>query len=187
MKGSLSASLLGALLCLCLSGAAASAGGDGKKEGKPRPYFSGTWELDRAKSDFGLFSDRPLARADATLVIAHRDPELKITRTLKLNGQQEVKEFSYYTDERGETNPATVGAGEVKSKTRWEGERVAARSKMSWPGRGGGPGVEMEVTQKWQVSSDGRTLTNTTVITNQAGADGVKNTNEIKLVYRRAS
>ena len=171
------------LLALCLllaCAAAAVARDDRKKEGKPHPDFSGTWELDRSKSDFGLFSDRPLSRADATLVIAHRDPELKITRTLKLNDQQEVKEFSYYTDERGETNPATLGAGEVKSKTKWEGERVAARSKMTWPGRGGGAAYELDVTQKWQVSSDGKTLTNTTVITNQTGAQ------EIKLVYRRA-
>ena len=171
------------LLCLCLltCAAAAPAGDDKKKEGKTHPDLSGTWELDRSKSDFGLFGDRPLSKADSTLVIAHRDPELKITRTLKLNGQEEVKEFTYYTDERGETNPATIGAGEVKSKTKWDGEKVAARSKMSWPGRGGGPGVSMDVTQKWQVSSDGKTLTNTTVITNQMGA------NEIKLVYRRAS
>jgi len=165
-------------LCLLLACAAAATARDDKK--KARPDFSGTWELDRSKSDFGLFRDRPLSRADATLVIAHRDPELKITRTLKLNGQQEVKEFNYYTDERDETNPATVGAGEVKSKTKWEGERVAAHAKMSWPGQGGGPAVELDVTQKWQVSSDGKTLTNTTVITSQMGA------NEIKLVYRRA-
>jgi hypothetical protein len=173
-----------ALLCLCVLAACASfaaARGDGKKEGKPHPDLSGTWELDRSKSDFGLFRDRPVSRADSTLVIAHRDPELKITRTMKLNGQQEVREFTYYTDERGETNPATIGAGEVKSKTKWEGERVAARSKMSWPGQGGGAAVEMDVTQKWQVSSDGKTLTNTTVISNQMGAQ------EIKLVYRRAS
>jgi hypothetical protein len=173
-----------ALLCLCLLLACASpaaARDDKKKEGKPHPDFSGTWELDRSKSDFGLFRDRPLSKADATLVIAHRDPELKITRTLKLNDQQEVKEFSYYTDERGETNPATIGAGEVKSKTKWDGDKVAAHAKMSWPGQGGGAGYELDVMQKWQVSSDGKTLTNTTVITNQMGAQ------EIKLVYRRAS
>jgi hypothetical protein len=172
------------LLCLCLLLACPASGaerGDKKKEGKTHPDFSGTWELDKSKSDFGLFRDRPLAKADSTLVIAHRDPKLKITRTLKLNEQLEVKEFNYYADERGETNPATVGAGEVKSKTKWEGDKVAARAKMSWPGPGGGAGVELDVTQKWQVSSDGKTLTNTTVITNQMGA------NEIKLVYRRAS
>ncbi len=142
--------------------------------------MSGTWELDRSKSDFGLFRDRPLSRADSTLVIAHRDPELKITRTLRLNDQQEVREFNYYTDERGETNPATIGAGEVKSKTKWDGEKVAARAKMTWPGQGGAQGAELDVTQKWQVSSDGKTLTNTTLISNPMGVQ------EVRLVYRRA-
>src|SRR5215210_4704935 len=103
MRRPLSAPLLAVLLTLCLSAAAA---GDGKK--KSHPDFSGTWQLDRAKSEFGEFSERPLSKADSTLVVAHGDPELKIKRTLRLNGQEEVKDFTYYTDERGETNQATL-------------------------------------------------------------------------------
>ena len=175
------------LLTLCLLAACAAAGGgaasarDDRKE-KARPDFSGTWELDRSKSNFGLFRDRPVSKADSTLVITHRDPELKIERTLKLNGQQETKQFAYYTDGRGETNPATIGAGEVKSKTKWDGERVAAQSKLKWPGRDGAAGPELDLTQRWQVSSDGKTLTNSTVIS--SAQTGVQ---EIRLVYRRAS
>ena len=169
-------------LCLVACAVGAAPAQDGKKkEGKPRPDLSGTWELDRSKSNFGLFSDRPLSKADATLVVAHREPELKITRTLRLNGQQETKEFTYYTDGRGETNPATIGGGEVKSKTKWDGEKVAAHAKMTWPGQSGAAGAEMDVTQKWQVSSDGKTLTNTTAFGSvQTGVQ------EVKLVYRRA-
>ena len=172
------------ILSLCLIACAvggAAARDDKKKEGKPRPDLSGTWELDKSKSDFGLFRDRPISKADSTLVIAHVEPELKITRTLKLNGQQEVKVFTYYTDERGETNPATVGAGEVKSKTKWDGEKVSAYAKMTWPGQNGAAGAEMDVTQKWQVSSDGKTLSNTTALSSvQTGVQ------YIKLIYRRA-
>ena len=171
------------LITLCLAAACAAAGGaaarDDKK--KERPDLSGTWELDKAKSDFGLFRDRPISKADSTLVVEHKEPELKITRTLKLNGQQETKQFAYYTDGRGETNPATIGAGEVKSKTKWDGERVAAHSKLVWPGRDGAAGPELDVTQKWQVSSDGKTLTNSTVMS--SAQTGVQ---EIRLVYRRA-
>ena len=167
------------LLALAVGGAAARDGG--KKEGKPRPDLSGTWELDKSKSDFGLFRDRPVSKADSTLVIAHSDPELKVTRTLRLNGQQETKVFTYYTDGRGETNPAAIGAGEVKSKTKWDGDKVSAQAKMTWPGQNGAPGVEMDVTQKWQVSSDGKSLTNTTGFS--SAQTGVQ---EIRLVYRRA-
>ncbi len=173
------------LLTMCLVFACAAAGaaarGEGKKEEKPRPDLSGTWELDKSKSDFGLFRDRPISKADSTLVIAHREPELKIRRTLRLGGQQEVKEFTYYTDGRGETNPAAVGAGEVKSKTKWDGSKVSAHAKMTWPGQNGSAGVEMDVTQKWQVSSDGKSLTNTTAFS--SAPTGVQ---EVRLVYRRA-
>ena len=169
MKRALSASLL--LLCLLAS----SAAGDGKKK---HPDLSGTWQIDHAKSEYGEWSDRPLSRAESTLVIAHADPELKIRRTLSLNGREEVKEFIYYTDGRGETNPATLGAGEVKSKTRWDGDKVVAEAHVTRQGAGGN--YELNVTQKWQVSSDGKTLTNTTTIGNPTGAQ------QVKLVYRRA-
>ena len=170
--------LLSLCLAACFAGAAAQ--DDRKKEAKPHPDLTGTWELDRSKSDFGLFRDRPISKADSTLVVVHHDPELKVTRTLRLNGQQEVKEFTYYTDGRGETNPATIGAGEVKSKTKWDGDKVTAHAKMTWPGQNGAAGVEIDVTQKWQVSSDGKSLTNTTVISNPMGVQ------EVRLVYRRA-
>jgi hypothetical protein len=172
------------LLSLCLfacAAAGAAAARDDKKKEKARPDLSGTWELDKAKSDFGLFRERPLSKAGSTLVVEHKDPELKITRTLRLGGQQETKQFAYYTDGRGETNPATIGAGEVKSKTKWDGERVAAQSKLVWPGRDGAAGAELDVTQRWQVSSDGKTLTNSTVMS--SAQTGVQ---EIRLVYRRA-
>ncbi|HEX8500943.1 MAG TPA: hypothetical protein VF659_10170 [Pyrinomonadaceae bacterium] len=167
--------------CAAAAAAAAPARDGGKKEEQPRPDFSGTWELDRSKSDYGIFRDRPVSKAEATLVVSHKEPELRISRTLRLSGQQETKEFTYYTDGRGETNPAAVGAGEVKSKTKWDGEKVTARAKMTWPGQNGSPGFEVDVTQKWQVSADGKTLTNTTAFTSvQTGAQ------EVRLVYRRA-
>jgi hypothetical protein len=177
MRRSLSASLLIVLLTWCLS-AVVSAGDDKQKS---HPDFSGTWRIDRSKSDFGLFSDRPLSKADATLVVEHRDPELKVRRTLSLNGQEEVKEFAYYTDERGETNQATLGVGEVKSKTKWDGDRVISEASITRRGRSGP--YTLDVTQKWQLSSGGKALTNTTVIRNKEGEQ--ETVEELKLVYRR--
>ena len=59
MRRPLSATLLTLLLTLCFTIAAA---GDGQKK---HPDFSGTWVVDRAKSDFGPFAEKPLARADS--------------------------------------------------------------------------------------------------------------------------
>jgi hypothetical protein len=167
-----------AVLLLSLLACAAAASAQEKKKEKPHPDFSGTWRIDRSKSDYGDFSERPLSKADSTLVVEHRDPELKVRRTLSLNGQEEVKELTYYTDERGETNQAAIGVGEVKSKTKWDGERVVSEAHVTRRGQGGP--YELNVMQKWQVSADGKTLTNTTTISNQMGAQ------QVKLVYRRA-
>jgi hypothetical protein len=136
--------------------------------------------LDRSKSEYGLFEDRPLSKAEATLVVTHRDPELKFVRTLRLNGREETREFTYYTDERGESNPGSFGAGVLNSKTRWDGERVSAHAKSTWPARDGRPEVVLETTQTWQLSSGGRALTHTTRVVNGEA------TEEVKLVYRRA-
>jgi hypothetical protein len=73
---------------------------------------------------------------------------------------------------------AVVGVGEVKSKTRWDGDKVVSEAHITRKGQGGP--YELDVTQKWQVSSDGKTLTNTTNISGQLGA------RQVKLVYRRA-
>ena len=126
-----------------------------------------------------MFSERPLAKAEATLVIEHKEPELKLTRTLKLGDNEETRRFAFYTDERGETNPAGIGGGEVKTKTKWEGDRVVARAHFQRPGPDGNS-MEVDLTQRWWLSSDGKTLTNTNALT---GGFGV---NEMKLVYHRA-
>jgi hypothetical protein len=175
------------LVCVLLLAASAAAttgppspAAVARGEGKARPDFSGTWELDRSKSDFGPFGGRPLAKADSTIVVTHRDPELKIARTLRMNGREETREFVYYTDGRGETNPAAFGGPALKTQTKWEGERVWAYAKTTWPARDGRPAVELETTQRWHLSSGGRTLTHATLYVNGPV------TEEMRLVYRRA-
>ena len=165
------------LLALCLLAACAAAAAGDEKKGS-HPDFSGTWRIDRSKSDYGEWSDKPLAKADSTLVVEHRDPELKIKRTLSLNGREEVRDYAYYTDGRGETNQAMLGVGEVESKTKWDGDKVVSEAQVKRRGQSGP--YTLNVTQKWQVSSDGKTLTNTTSFSNEAGAQ------QLKLVYRRA-
>ena len=170
--------LLTVCLAACLAASAAPAR-DGKAgEGKARPDLSGTWVLDRPKSDFGVFWDRPLARTDATLVVSHREPELKMTRTLRLDGREETKEFAYYTDGRGETNVSTMAGAAAGTRTGWERDAVVARGKLSRPGKEGR--VEVEVTESWQLSGGGKTLTHRATVKGEFGEEG------IKLVYRRA-
>jgi hypothetical protein len=178
MRRLLPASLLTALLTLCVAAHAAARAGDDKKQEK-HPDFSGTWTIDRSKSDFGVFSDRPIGRAEMTLAVVHHETELKITRTVKVNGQEETRSLAYYTDGRGETNPGLFGVAEVKSKTEWEGARVVARAKL--PRKGAHGDADLELTEKWALSGDGKTLTYTSLLRGEFGESMVR------LVYRRGA
>jgi hypothetical protein len=160
---------------LCASAAAAPARGQ-RREG--RPDLSGAWSLDRAKSDFGPFRDSPVVRAEVTLLIAHAGPELKVTRRERREGREQTTELVYYTDGRGELNPSTLGRVGVKSETKWDGDKIVATSTLTRRGPGGKTST-LETTDKWQLSGDGRLLTQTTSISYGGG------TQTVKQVYRR--
>jgi len=181
------------LLSLCLlfacwpaAAVAVAARDGGKKEGQ-RPDLSGTWTLDRAASEFG--GARSIWKNDTTLVITHRDPELRVTRTLTLgDGRQETKELVYYTDGRKETNPTAFGAGRFETQTKWEGGKVVTYASYG-PPSGRFAGDWSDATFKWRLSDDGRTLTQTILSSMRpsVGVSSVADTvnTEVKLVYRR--
>jgi hypothetical protein len=164
--------LLPVILC-------AAQGAKVKTDGKGHPDFSGSWTLDKSKSDFGPFRDSPVVKADVALVIAHGDPALKMTRTMKREGRELTQELNYYTDGRGETNPSTLGRVGLRSETRWDGRKIVARSTLKRKTPDGGA-LEIESTEKWELSGDGQTLTQTSVINAPSGAQ------TLKQVYRRA-
>jgi hypothetical protein len=105
------------------------------------------------------------------ITITLHDPELKIRKTVTVNGQKEERELTYFTDGRGETNPTTAWITanpgsesgrppETKSKTSWSGEKVVTRSVFQT--RAGSAIMEFEITVERRLSSDGKTLTETT-------------------------
>ncbi len=155
-----------------------AAQGEKAQGGKSRPDLSGTWVLDKSKSDFGPFDSSPVTKADVTLVISHREPEFRVTRRTSLNGRTETQELAYYTDERGEKNPSVFGKVGLESKTKWEGSRLVARSVVMRKSPSGDP-VRIESIERWQFSSDGRTLTQSITIEAPFG------TQSIKQVYNR--
>lgn len=132
-----------------------------ERSAKPHPDLTGTWTRDNKRSSFAMLGDSPAARADETLVIVERGPEIKITRTLNFGGRVETQELIYYTDGRGETNPAMLGRVGVKSKTKWDGAKLVSESKLTRESPGGGT-FTIDSTEKWQLSADGKTLTRPT-------------------------
>ncbi len=130
--------------------------------------ISGKWLLDRSKSNAGDFGKR-----DTPVVIVYNEPELRITRTLERNGQTLERDFVYYTDGRGETNMALIllttntrdvtaedlDKEVIKSKTTRQRDKIvirAIRRNMT-----GTHVFEYEMVDEWKLSSDGKTLTQT--------------------------
>ena len=149
---------------------------DGKSKPAGKPDFSGTWVFDKSKSKLGQLERTPLANAAVTLVIAHKDPELKITQKASLNGQDRTLDLVYYSDGRGETNPPLLGSREVKSKTKWDGNKLASKSTTQIDmGRGGyGDTAFIDTSVKRELSEDGKTLTITTSTSGPRGTDMIK-------------
>ncbi len=134
---------------------------------KSKPVLTGTWLLDRAKSNVGP----PLA-PDQPLKIVHHDPELRIPHLIQSNGQSTEKDFVYYTDGRSETNPTITflstgtdmnrpGTDKdvTKSKTKWEGDKLVTRSTLR--SVAGGRPLEFDIIDEWKLSRDGKALTQT--------------------------
>src|SRR5204862_4587859 len=145
-------------ICLLASFAFALAVyGQGNKT-QTKPDFSGIWVLDPGQSNV---SQSLLSKPEQIKITQH-DPELTIIRTITISGTPEERQFAYYTDGRGETNPATTWLStspnakaphpsETKSKTRWSGNRLATR----WTLRvnAGSHIISEDVVDEWQMSA----------------------------------
>lgn len=128
-----------------------------KSASQGRPDLSGTWVLDRKKADLTRF-DRDLRRGGITMIVQHLEPEIKITRKFKSEGKDRTQDLVYYTDGRGEKNPGLVTKDMVtESRTLWDGNRLVSKSLSRMRTSQGI--LEIEGLQKWELSADGRTLT----------------------------
>jgi hypothetical protein len=149
------------------------------KPAKAKPNLTGSWLLDVKKSNSVGLTTRP----DLPIKISHTDPELRIVLTAESNGRLVERNLAYFTDGRGEENQATAllttdpqraNPGDLqnqrtKSHTRWSGNKVVIRSLLQLVA--GGRVIEFELVDEWKLSSDGRTLTQTskTVYLQSAG------------------
>src|SRR5215831_1861428 len=162
---------------------------------KPRPDPTGTWEFDRVRRLVAKSHKSPPEQIKITFV----DPELKIRRQVPINGVLEERELTYYTDGRGETNPTTgwmttdpdaqsIAPAVTKSKTGWSREKIVTQSsERSYLG---GAIFDYETVQEWRLSSDGKTLTQTTrsvIKTPPINTPMFGNATEFKAVYKLIS
>lgn len=167
----------------------------------PKPDFSGTWvPVQRGGGKGGKVSDAP----PPVLVIVHREPELKVTRRRALPGRVLTEELTLYMDGRGERNvripmvytgqppsekDRRTEGREVESKTAWSKNRLVTRWTESQVVAG--TPTYTDITERWELSADGKTLTRTVSIKPPRSPFrtiivGSPFASEDKTVYRRA-
>ena len=89
-----------------------------------RPNFSGRWELDKSRSDFGS-----LPPDDSSMeLIQHQEPRLTITQVWKNSEGEHTLVWQLTTD--GVENLARINETEIASRTVWEDNRLVTDWRM---------------------------------------------------------
>jgi hypothetical protein len=121
---------------------------------KSQPDLNGVWVVDQSRSDK---TGNPLEDSEASITIEQTEPGIKMVR--RYAGTSVV--VQYFTDGREFSHKDPFG-GMVKSKTKWDGDklvsRIVTRRMMS------GRPVDLDILEEWKLSKDGKTLTKKVVI-----------------------
>jgi hypothetical protein len=165
------------LWLVALASVCSAQGGDKKSEGKTPPDLSGTWSLDKKKSDIGFGMKAEFA--DVTLSISQNESEVRMTKKINEGGRETTSESVY----RLGGKEAAGGGGKAQAVSKWSGRKLV--TKLPIQISASVPGARASDTgavEEWEISKDGRTLTQTVT------AQGVPNllpASKSKIVFNR--
>ncbi len=127
--------------------------------------LSGTWILDKAKSDpirMGRGGDAggPPPDFNVTLIINQTANDVSISRTMSGPRGDRTSEQKFSLDGKESTNPSAMGRGEFKGKAKFEGANliIEGTQKVNTPNGE----FDIGVRDEYALSSDGKVLTLTT-------------------------
>jgi len=123
--------------------------------------FSGTWQLDPAKSDVRQLAGLGGRGKDAkdvslSMVVDQQGTTLKVTRTLTVDGEERRESHTYKTDGSETTHTGFRGES-VVAKASWQGDKLVLVSTRTMSALV--KEVKVESKGVWSLSSDGKTLT----------------------------
>ena len=118
--------------------------------------FTGTWEINTAKSQFGDFL--PLTKLRDT--IEQTPSELRIHRT-QSNGDRDVVSDIVY--KFGEETVQKLPTGETRTSARWDGAVLIVELNLA-------ASIHLHVVDRWSLSPDGRTIEITRQYGNESGS-----------------
>ena len=117
-----------------------------------KPNFTGKWNLDLTKSDFG-----PMPPPESVVhVIEHKDPNLKVVTTQKSAQGEITNERLLTTDGKPNLNKVRMGPDgpqDVTSTSKWNGKALATSFKLDVQG------TPLAFDDSWTLSDDGKVLT----------------------------
>jgi hypothetical protein len=123
--------------------------------------FSGTWILDKSKSDVSELMGteeraEKVQNASLIMVVEQQGTALNVTRTLTIEGAEKQGTYRYKTDGTETTNTTPRGRS-IVSKASWEGESLVIVSTREltilWKE------FSANIKEVWSLSPDGKTLT----------------------------
>ena len=94
---------------------------------------------------------------DITLVVKQTDSELQIVRKTSRAGQERETEQRFTLDGKENTNPAGMGRGELKSKTKIDKDKIVTEGTQKLQTQRGD--FDLEIKEVYSLSSDGKVLT----------------------------
>src|SRR5450759_3247436 len=113
-----------------------------------RPNFSGSWKLNNAKSDFGPMPQGP---EKFERKVDHKDPEMKVTTTQSMQGNERTTDTAYTID--GKEHDVQMGPVSAKITANWREAVLEVVAKREIQGNA------ITSTEKWSLSADGKVLT----------------------------
>lgn len=137
--------------------------------GQGKPDFTGTWRMNIEKSSF----DKQGPPKGATVLkVEHKEP--KLAETIFHEPEPKAMGTMEYTTDGSEGSVTAMG-NKMKATAKWDGAELVIVTWGSF-----GPN-EMRLTDRWQLSGDGRTLTMLRKYEGQGGPQ------DQKLVFERAA
>jgi hypothetical protein len=123
--------------------------------------FSGTWILDKSKSDVSQFiavgeDSEKAQNASMTMVVEQEGASLRVTRILKTQSDERKEIHTYKIDGNETTNTGFRGET-VVARAFWEGDKlvvVSTRTKRVLT-----KDISVESRSVWSLLPDGKTLT----------------------------
>ena len=138
--------------------------------------FSGTWILDKSKSDVSQFigvgeDAEKVQHASMTMVVEQEGTSIRVTRIMKTQGDERKEIHTYKIDGNETTNTGFRGET-VVARAFWEGDRlvvVSTRTKRVLT-----KDISAESRGVWSLSPDGKLLTIAAQVNSPRGEQRVR-------------